>query len=376
MGRLMKISFSVPLSQLPSEIAVQDTNTKLSQTINFFNMSEGYNVTKTIPLQIDYKDYNANIVALLNYKPYEEIKEIDGTSKVTLSIQVPQGRSAIKSVEDADKGLAVTIFRQEIGFNDQGEEVPLTIYYPVDTYVTHFHLRDYNIANNRYYKYIIYPAVEDKPLMSVSGTALAKWSSWSITELHPVKGADKRYTVSADDVWIFNANVSTGEQTQNIVMNEQQTLGEFARYSQAKQSFISSNVSCLLGEVLPANYIRKMQAYNVKNPLTKLYVTHTRMQEVQTGGYQENTPSNLRISSNDKVDMLLAWRKMVHSGNPKLLKDRKGQSFLISITESSNKTMDDNHLQPDTISFSWVQIGTLEDVQIVETAIRGGIVNG
>ena len=376
-NRLMKISFSVPLSQIniPSNIVRKDNNTKLKQTVDFFNIIEGYSVSTTKPVEIEYNVNTTDTVALLNYKQFEEKKLIEGKEKVVLALNQQQGWGPIKTVESAAEGLAVTIFRQEIGFDEKGNEVPLTIYYPVDTYVTHFHLRDYNIANNRYYRYTIYPVNEDKPLISVSGTALAKWSGWSITELHPLDSSMKRFSVTSDDVWVFNANVETGEQVQNVVYNAQQTLGQFARYSQAKQNYISSSVRCLIGEVLPANYIKQKMAYNVKNTETNMYQVETGMREVQAGGYQETVPQKLKISSNEKVDMLLAWRKLVHSGNPKLLKDRKGQSFLVLITENSNKTNDSCHLQPDTISFNWVQIGTLDDVQIVDNSIRGGKIN-
>jgi hypothetical protein len=47
------------------------------------------------------------------------------------------------------------------------------------------------------------------------------------------------------------------------------------------------------------------------------------------GGYIEKMPFSDQLTSNQKVDMLEAWRKICYSGNPKLLKDSKGQKFLI-----------------------------------------------
>ena len=57
------------------------------------------------------------------------------------------------------------------------------------------------------------------------------------------------------------------------------------------------------------------------------------------------------------------------SSNPKLLKDRAGQSFLVTISNSTNKPMDAVYRQPNTISFTWTQIGTTEDVEIVGSSI-------
>lgn len=364
--RTMKISFSVPVTKLPSMVTKQENETRLHQKVHFFNMIEGYKLTESVPEELAYNRNSDNTIALLNYRAFTE---------GSLQISEQQGWGALKGVDSSVAGLAVTIFRQEIGFDERGEEVPLTIFRPVDTYVTRFHIRDYNVANNRYYKYIIYPSNENKPLTAVSATVLTGWSGWSITELHPVDSSMKRFSVTSDDVWLFNANVETGEQVQNIAISQQQTLGTFARYSQAPQNYISSSVSCLLGDVLPASYVRKKTAYNVKNEKTGLYETRADFRLQQVGGYKETAGTKIAISSNDKVDMLMAWRKILASGNPKLLKDRKGQSFLVMLMENSNKPMDNVASQADTISFSWVQIGTLDDVQIVDTSLRGGSVN-
>ena len=114
-------------------------------------------------------------------------------------------------------------------------------------------------------------------------------------------------------------------------------------------NYVTGSVSCLLGsEVLPASYILK----NGK--------------AVNEGGYQEIRKNDKTPSSNQRVDMLLAWRKVVMSSNPKLLKDREGQSFLVTLSSATNKPMDAVHRQPTTISFTWTQIGNTEDVQIVD----------
>ena len=70
------------------------------------------------------------------------------------------------------------------------------------------------------------------------------------------------------------------------------------------------------------------------------------------------------MTSNEKIDMIKAWREVAYSGNPKLLKDMKGNSYLVQITSSSNSTQYGWSKMPDTISFDWVEIGTLEGVII------------
>lgn len=358
-NRRMKISFSVPITSIPSEVVgLQENNPHLSQTVYFLNGIGAYSVSSGIPQKISYEDRSESSVILLNYQSYQ-------SNNNSFGIENYQGWAPVSSASSSgEDGLAVTIFRQEVDYDSDGNLVDLTIYQPVDTFVTNFHLRDLNVRNNRLYKYVLYPTNRNLPLRPIEKVVQTKWSGWSITELHPVDDSMKVFTASSEDVWVFNSNVETGEQRQNVTISEQQTLGMYPRYTRGRQNYISSTVSCLLGDVLPAEYILRKRRDNGK-VLESL---------VLKGGYTEELPFSRKISSNDRVDMLAAWRKLVYSNNPKLLKDRKGQSFLVVLTESSNNPMDNVAIQPDTISFSWTEIGTTEGVQIINTSLGGGVI--
>lgn len=327
------------------------------QKVGFINVLNGaYDAAKAVqitpPEKVSYATENIEDVAacLLNYEDFSDGKRqyVD-----------EQGFSPMRSSNETSVS---SVFRQEIKAvqNDDGSITyePLTRMYPVDAQVTNFKFRDFNVSNNRMYRYILYPfdKATDEVLLSLQKSVyepiITSWSGWSLTELHPVQNMSKKFTATPDDVWVFNLNVDTGEQTQNISRNEQQTLGQFNRYSQGRMNYISGTVSCLLGsDVLPASYILK----NGKI--------------VNEGGYQEIRKTNKSPSSNERVDMLLAWRKMIMSSNPKLLKDRAGQSFLVTLTSTANKPMDAVRYQPNTISFTWTQIGNVEDVEIVDTSM-------
>lgn len=292
----------------------------------------------------------ANSACLLNYYTFSDQ---DSDRKYS----VEQGFSSLIQSNETSYS---TVFKQEIrdtGTTDKnGNSIyeELTPLLPVDTQVTKFKFRDFNVSNDRLYKYILYPydktGEQSQSVLqrSIKEPIAVKWSGWSITELHPVDGTNKKFTATPDDVWVFNFNISTGEQSQNISRQEQQTLGQFNRYSQGRMNYVTGSVSCLLGsDVLPASYIIKNKA------------------EVNEGGYQEIRKNDKSPSSNQRVDMLLAWRKVVMSSNPKLLKDRAGQSFLVTLSNTTNKPMDAVYKQPNTISFTWTQIGNAQDVQIV-----------
>ena len=248
-----------------------------------------------------------------------------------------------------------SIFRQEIDIITEGGKEVIEELTPFKLISETNIERDFNIANGRTYRYRFYPDPSNgqniKPIDIIP--PMTNWQNWSITELHPIDNSYKSFIATKDDVWLFNLNVSTGEQTQNIIRNEQQTLGQYKSYAQGKSNYISGSVNCLLGpDVLPASYI-------IKNGKSE-----------NVGGYREYRSTIPNPTSNERVDMLKAWRKLVYSSNPKLLKDRAGQSFLITINNSGNTPMDNVRRQPNTISFGWTQIGDTDDITVVEKEVK------
>lgn len=322
-----------------------------TQTVNFINLynfsdspieskKDSYNTSNKISDPTDFISVltDEQLAILIDYPVVnnEEVAEIKEFTKT--------GVAKFKNVSGNSQ-----LFRKEvigdIEYNLDGsvnfEELVTTPLELAAQNISTFNLQDYNISNNRTYVYVLYPydgsfenvnsqVIEQKQLLIKTN-----WSGWSITELHPTDNPSI-YEASPQDVWIFNCNVSTGEQTQNINRNEQQTLGQFSRFAQGPTNYVTGNVSCLLGR----DVTRK--GYNETHP---------------------NLDSNNK-TSNSRVDMLRAWRAMVKSSNPKLLKDRAGQKFLVTLTSSTNAPNDAVRIQPNTISFSWTQIGSADNIQV------------
>lgn len=284
------------------------------------------------------KNTNANII-LMNY-----------TSEGVVGY--PAGLSDI-----AANFTSIDIYKREIW--DGGGE---TTYTPVAINFRNSVLIDYNIANNRYYEYIAYPTGTDAEGATLSDAVQVSWPTWSLTELHPVENSTTEFTASPQDVWLFKFNVSMGEQTQNLSKTQQDNLTAYPVFSHGLKNNISSSVTCLLGsEMVPYDYITQKRVYN---PRLGRWETITVPDEV-TGGYIERLRyGGDNPTSNEQVDMLNAWRQIAYSGNPKLLKDLKGQKFLVQI-ESSSATIEEtwNH-KPVSITFSWVEIGSLDGVII------------
>ena len=225
-------------------------------------------------------------------------------------------------------------------------------------------IKDYNIKNNYSYQYIIFPNIENtatdikvnyiyantpvqytQPFSSIDLQFKSQYSKpveinfdyWSLVELIPNEElidapiAALNYTINPTNIWLFKYSLDTGSLTQTMAKNEINTLGQFNRYGHGLRNTLSGSVSCYLGSEIV--------------PLSKI-------------GYIERMPyaRNQPISTNDANTMLLLWRQFVYSKNPKLLRNLKGESWIVQITESSNTTNNFTHNYPDTISFSWKQI--------------------
>ena len=350
------------LSITLSPKSIQNSNNPFlhkGQTVNFINILTNQDAAREKPIKVDY-GFSAskmtengektvlaeNKIALLNYQEISSTTDTDG-------FNVGDGFAP------AAAGINMDVYKREVAVVGEGDDatfVNLTTLKRVLNTVSAAEFSDYNIENNRMYQYVIYPIEANAnttakipviaiPQSPVDGVLKTNWPAWSITELHPVDNTFKRFRASKDDVWLFNYNVDTGDQSQNTSRTEYQTLGEYPRYAQGALNYIRGQVTCLLGsEVIPAFEL-------IDGDDT-------------AGGYVERRLFTESYSSNKKVDMLKAWRKVVYSSNPKLLKDRKGQSFIVTLTEASNKPQDNVKYQPDTISFTWTQIETTDDVVI------------
>ena len=230
-----------------------------------------------------------------------------------------------------------------------------------DTFIK---VKDYNVKNGYSYQYIIFPNVLMKESATTTNYIYANtpvkfggtfatideqfnsdkskpveinFNYWSLVELIPNEElidapiAASSYTIDPANIWLFKYALDTGSLSQTMAKNEINTLGQFNRYGHGLRNTLSGSVSCYLGsEIVPlskAGYLERMP-------------------------YARNQP----ISTNDANTMLLLWRQLAYSKNPKLLRNLKGESWIVQITESSNTTNNFVHNYPDTINFSWKQI--------------------
>lgn len=319
-----------------------------------------------------------SVIGLFNFEDVKRGEEIVATA-------------AAEGISNADQSLyAVSVYKKEIWYDrEAGKSMEEPVWTPVALNESSNIIRDFNIGNNRYYKYV-FRLVENKAGGGVeyqSGIIVpikTSWQGWSITELHETDDP-KVFTASPKDVWKFKYNISNGAQTQNVTKTQQDTLSRYPIFSHGVKNAVSGSVTCLLGrEMINANYTNKEWVYEQDPNTSEPSWIENNGPFKNLGGYRERlgrvqsfcgaNPDYLsasvlgfrNLTSNEAVDMLDKWRDVCYSGNPKLLKDQKGQTFIIQITDPSNTTNESWEKMPEEISFSWIEIADAKDCRIIQ----------
>ena len=321
-----------------------------------------------------------SVIGLFNFEDVEK----DGEKVST---------AAAEGVSNTDQSLyALSVYKKEIWYDrETGEPMEEPVWTPVVLNESSNIIRDFNVGNNRYYKYV-FRLVENKSDGGVEypqGIIVpikTSWQGWSITELHETEDP-KVFKASPKDVWKFKYNISNGAQTQNVVKTQQDTLSRYPIFSHGVKNAVSGSVTCLLGrEMINADYTNKEWVYEQDTSTSEPSFIWTEINGPfkNLGGYRERlgrvqnfcgtNPDYLsasvlgfrNLTSNEAVDMLDKWRDVCYSGNPKLLKDQKGQTFIIQITDPSNTTNESWEKMPEEISFSWIEIADAKDCRIIQ----------
>ena len=378
----MKLKFSIgPGDSLKPGVLNSVSEQYLKSNFFYLSSSENGIAPKTqvgAPEKINnaeiQKVLNENLRSVIGLFNFEDVKK--GEEMVATA--------AAEGISNADQSLyAVSVYKKEIWYDrEAGKSMEDPVWTPVALNESSNIIRDFNVGNNRYYKYV-FRLVENKAGGGVeyqSGIIVpikTNWQGWSITELHETD-SPKVFTASPKDVWKFKYNISNGAQTQNVVKTQQDTLSRYPIFSHGVKNAVSGSVTCLLGrEMINADYTNKEWVYEqdwteINGSFKNLGGYRERLGRVQSfcGANPDYLSASVlgfrNLTSNEAVDMLDKWRDVCYSGNPKLLKDQKGQTFIIQITDPSNTTNESWEKMPEEISFSWIEIADAKDCLIIQ----------
>jgi hypothetical protein len=208
---------------------------------------------------------------------------------------------------------------------------------------------DNNISNLNYYHYLVssslvnslgttdYYIYENLQEDNTPVYIKTNWSTWSICDIAPTTQTNV-YSVIGD-VWLFSENLESGDISQKINITVYNTLGQYSQISKGVQNYDASQITCLLGKVSVTGANNYTEAIN-------------------TDKYARN------------VEKMVAWKAFCADSYLKLLKDRKGNKWIVQINDvPTNKINDNTYQQISTISFTWQEVMDSSTVSIITPTI-------
>ena len=181
---------------------------------------------------------------------------------------------------------------------------------------------DHNVQNNREYVYHVYKEDENYTSSDViSNSVTTCWWDWTITGFN--LGDDGVYRVDPTNIWRFSLNISSGDIGSTISKTVYENLTKFPKVSSGTMDYNQGSLTCIAG--------------NIRNDV-----------------YEET------------LGIIRQWDFFCASGELKLLKDRKGNRWIVDITSNSMKTADESVEQYTTITFNWIELMDADYISIIE----------
>ena len=281
------------------------------------------------------------------------------------------------SPEAAESGATFTIYRK----------TPDQKYYnyvcTLDNRACNF--LDYNVVNNQYYHYMAwvevftsentteYTCYEDRGENGNAkyiGTSFDRWTICDIEE----SSEDGVFTKTGN-LWSLGLNMDNPEFVHNLSVTTWDTLGQYGKVSIGNKNYDSSTFTGLLGDMkeytlydLPTHGgIIDGTPPSEFNPNGSINSNYMLYQRLNKKVYRYTEKMNLKNPYARETEKLESWKEFCSNGNLKLLRDLKGNAWIVQIIDSPKNTINlGGNINQTTISFSWQEIENVSDYSIVK----------
>ncbi len=184
---------------------------------------------------------------------------------------------------------------------------------------------DFNVLNGNEYQYTIFAETENyisAPLEQL-GFVKASWWNWSLVGLQE-SDTDGLYYADSENIWLFDTMLTSNGFDQNIDKYIMENFTQFPKISSGKKNYLSSSLTAFLSNV-----------------------------DLETGKYA------------DTVEQYNRFVDFIAQPTPKLLRDRKGNGWVVSTTGNSMQYIDESTEQITKVSFSFVQLNDINSVNVI-----------
>lgn len=184
---------------------------------------------------------------------------------------------------------------------------------------------DFNVLNGNEYQYTIFAETENyisAPLEQL-GFVKASWWNWSLVGLQE-SDTDGLYYADSENIWLFDTMLTSNAFDQNIDKYIMENFTQFPKISSGKKNYLSSSLTAFLSNV-----------------------------DLETGKYA------------DTVEQYNRFVDFIAQPTPKLLRDRKGNGWVVSTTGNSMQYVDESVEQITKVSFNFVQLNDINSVNVI-----------
>ncbi len=199
-----------------------------------------------------------------------------------------------------------------------------TLHFLVRISASQYALYDFNVVNNNEYQYILFAETADyisAPLQQ-DGYVTTNWWNWSLVGLTPSSNGSNLYYADTSHVWLFDTELESGALQQNLDKAVIENFTRFPKLASGKKNYLTGSISAYLSNPVNARYQDTVEQYN-------------------------------------------AFIDFIADENPKLLKDRKGNGWIVGTTSNSMQYNDATAEQITTVGFEFTQLDSLDDLNII-----------
>lgn len=238
---------------------------------------------------------------------------------------------------------------------------------------------DYNITTDNYYHYLaavevttsegleykLYQNYTDETQTELN-YLYVQWGDWTICDIED--STEDGIYFKSGDMWHLKYNMSDDmTNTMNTGVTMWETLGRYGKYSIGQKNFDSGSISCLLGDIDYYNDYSIRNKFKIDPKTGKLYESEEqdKIFNQRICGYNEKINKDSKYGR--QVEKEKAWKSFITDGKLKLLKDYKGNAWIVMVQANPTYQVDyKSNLMETMVSFEWQEAEDVSKVAIVE----------
>lgn len=244
-----------------------------------------------------------------------------------------------------------------------------------------FSFYDYNIVNNQYYhylvstelqtstvpEYIVYQNTEYNEETGEKDLVFHKacWDDFTICTIEET--TQEGIYQKTGDMWSFKYNLEGEELSHNISVSAMDTLGRYSKISTWTKNYESSSITVLLGDMKEyKQYSNKTSQEGGTVPVTFAPNKLSQEFDIKEKVYQYTEKDDITNPYSLEIEKLKKWKEFCSDGELKLLRDRKGNAWIVQILEGPVNSINTySNYQQTTVSFSWQEVEDINKASIV-----------